>query len=299
MDTKEISGRFLSSRIYSRWKWIVRGGLMIVPFLILLAGGVTLYLTPNKYRSTTLFGLENGPPPEEIIELVKSSGILDRVVEQLQLAHRFSVDRETAVGIIRGTTDAKIVSNTQLIEINVTLTNKVDARDVAEQIPNSLRDYLVEIFRKKNADKAGEIDPLIREAADVAGEKSSVVANLEKVHGATPADASVMTTLERARRASMLADAEVERLKNLRSVFLTANLDALPRLSIHTAPVISDKAHSPDVGKELETLVLRSLISGLLTALLLPYLMELVFAPRQEEDMVPEEVKSHGFDPIM
>jgi hypothetical protein len=272
---------------------------MLVPFLMLLAGGVKLYLTPNKYRSTTLFSLENGPPPEEIIVLVKSRSVLDRMVDRLQLAHRFSVDKETAVGIIRGITDARIVADTQLIEINVTLTNKVDARDVAEQIPNCLRDYLVEISRKKNKDKAGEIDQLIGEATDMAGDKSSMVVNMEKFHGANPADSAVVTKLERARRASMLADAEVERLKNLRSACLTENLETLPRLNIHTAPVISAKAHSPDVGKKLETLVLKSLIYGLLAALLLPYLMELVFAPRQDDIIVPDgsglKFDEHGF----
>jgi hypothetical protein len=176
------------------------------------------------------------------------------------------------------------------------LINKVDARDVAEQIPSSLRDHLVEISRKKNRDKSDEIDQLIREAADVAGEKSSVTINLEKIHGANPADSAVVTTLDRAHRTSMLADAEVERLNNMRSACLTENLETLPRLNIHTAPVISNKAHGPNVEEELETIALQSLISGLLAALLLPYLMELLFAPVRDEPGL--KLKVHSFDPI-
>jgi hypothetical protein len=38
------------------------------------------------------------------------------------------------------------------------------------------------------------------------------------------------------------------------------------------------------VEEELATLALQSLVSGLLTALLLPYLMELVSAPRRDVD---------------
>lgn len=62
----EIRGRFLPSRVYSRWKWTVRFGLLIVPFLSFLAGGLTLYLTPGTYRSTTLIELENGPATPKV-----------------------------------------------------------------------------------------------------------------------------------------------------------------------------------------------------------------------------------------
>jgi hypothetical protein len=294
MEAKEITGRFLPSRVYCRWKWIVRLGLMLVPFLILLSGGVKLFLSPNIYRSSTLFGLENGPPPEEIIELVKSRGLLARVAERLELAKRFNVDRETAVTVIREASDAEIVSGTRMITINVSLTGKIDARDIAEQIPNSLRDYLVEISRKQNEDKLVEIGRLIREATDVAEEKSFELSKVEKFLGADPTDAAALTKLERTRRASMLADAEVERLKNLRSASLTENLENLPRLSIHTAPVIADKAHSPKVDQELGAIVLQALLFGLLSALLLPYLMELVFAPVQDGSGLG--IKDHGFD---
>ena len=103
--------------------------------------------------------------------------------------------------------------------------------------------------------------------------------NLEKLHGANPSDAAVVTTHERAHRISMLADAEVERLKNLKSACLTENLNAMPQVHIHTAPVISNSTHSPKMGEELNHLALQSLIAGLLTALLLPYLLELAFPP--------------------
>ena len=219
---------------------------------------------------------------------MKSRGVLDRVFERLELAHRFNMDKEAAMEVIREATGAGIVPDTRLIEINVTLINKVDARDVAGQIPISLRDHLVEIHHRKNQEKAGKIDQLVREAADVAAEESSVVVNLEKFHGANPADAAVATTLDRARRTSLLADAEVERLKNLQSTFLTGNLETLPGLNIHDAAVISNSAHSPQVEEELATLALQSLVSGLLAALLLPYLMELVSEPRQNVDPVPD-----------
>jgi hypothetical protein len=92
----------------------------------------------------------------------------------------------------------------------------------------------------------------------------------------------------------MLADAEVERLSNLRTASLTENLEKLPHISIHTAPVIAERAHAPNVDEELGAIVLQALLFGLLSALVLPYLMELVFAPVQDESGL--DVKGHGFD---
>jgi|GEM_PF-5355183 len=44
MDADEITGRFLPSRVYCRWKWTVRAGLTVVPMLVLLGGGLVLFL---------------------------------------------------------------------------------------------------------------------------------------------------------------------------------------------------------------------------------------------------------------
>ena len=290
MSSTKIRGRFLPSRVFNRWKWTVRFGLMLVPFILLLSGGLTLFLAPNKYSSTTLFSLENGPPPQEIVELLESLNTLERVVDRLELVNRMEVDKETAMRIVRGTTKGKIVPNTRLIEITVTALNKVDARDIAEQIPVSLRDVLVETSRTKDKEKATEMDDLIREASDAAAENAITVANLEKVHGTNPSDAPVIATLQRARRASLLADAEVERLRILRSEFLTGNIDALPRLTVHSAPVISNSSSEPKADEELEKLVILPLVSGLITALLLPYLMELAFPPRRSRIFKPDPV---------
>ena len=88
MSSTEIRGRFIPSRVYNRWKWTVRFGLLLIPFLIFLCGGLLLFLTPSKYSSTTLIELENGPPPQECMELLKSRGILDLVSEHLELTKR-------------------------------------------------------------------------------------------------------------------------------------------------------------------------------------------------------------------
>lgn len=286
----EIRGRFLPSRVYNRWKWTVRFGLMLVPFLIFLAGAVILFLTPSKYRSTALFSLENGPPPAEIVELIESRGILDRVVETLKLGEQMNVDRESAMHIVLGTLTTKVVPNTGMVEITATLINDRQAKDIADQIPVCLKDYLIDALQKKNAEKVAQIDNLISDGSDDAGEKAAAVAKLEKIHGDSPADAPANASLQRARRASLLADAEVERLRILRADCLTENIDALPRLVVHSPPVISNTPHSPIVWNSMIELTVQSLVSGLIAALLLPYLMELAFPPGKPRKSPPDPI---------
>ena len=290
MTAPEIHGRFLPSRVYHRWKWAVRLGLLVIPFLILLSGGLSLYLSPNKYRSTMLFSIDQGPPPTELVQLVKSRNILDRTTKSLELHNRWNVDNETAQTIIRENTTAKIVPGTELIEVTVTLIKNTDARDIAESLPRNLHTDLIEASRKETQAKANEIASLIERSADTARETAAVVANLEKVHGAPPADNAAATMLERARRDSLLADAEVERLRALHTARLTEDIDSLPSLRIHSAPVMSATPHSPKMGPELNQLALQSLGWGLLAALLLPYLLELAIPPLLTKEAKPDAV---------
>jgi DNA segregation ATPase FtsK/SpoIIIE-like protein len=280
MNPTEIRGRFLPSRVYSRWKWTVRLGLLLVPFLIFLSGGLILFLTPNQFRSTTLFSMENAPPPREIVELLESRGVLARVAEQLELEKRMNVDRENAIEIVRSTSVVRIVPETRMIELAVTMVNKVDARDVAEMLPKALKASLMELSEHESEAQAKQFDELIKDATDAAGEKAAHLANLEKVHGSEPEAPGSATMLQRARRESLLADAEVERLQHLRAEHVANRIDGQPRLNIHSLPVISESPNEPKIDEELNRLTAKSLVAGLLAALLLPYLMELAFPPR-------------------
>jgi hypothetical protein len=275
----ETHARFLPSRIYSRWKWAVRCGLMLVPFFSFLAGGLLLYLSPVRYRSTALVEFQNSPPAPELAELLESRANLTAVNDQLQLTNLLSLDSDTVVAVLREAIEVNVVPDTRLLEVSVTLRQKDTARDTAAQLVRSLRDYLTGIVTTAGKTKADHLESLIAHATEFAEEQTTKVANLEKLHSPAPADAAPATLLLRARRAALLADAEVERLRTLRNECLTQNLDALPRLVVHSDPVASQTPCSPQVGPAFSKLIGRSLLLGLLTALVLPYLMELAFPP--------------------
>jgi hypothetical protein len=200
------------------------------------------------------------------------------VIKALKLHERFSMDRETLVDSLRKTVSVKRVEATNLVRVTVKWSRNSDARDIAEQIPKALMVYLSQVREDQLADHFMEFDRLIAEAYDDAEEKAALVAGTEKVHG-TATDVPPTSALARARRASMLADAELERIKALKNAARTDLVASRPRLVVHEQPVITMTPDSPKIGPGLNQWVIKALLGGLLTALLLPYLFELAFPP--------------------
>lgn len=281
MTEPEIRGRFLPSRTYARWRWTLRFGLMIVPLVILIFGAIELYLTPSKYRSVCVFSVNHGPKPEEIIALAKSRSVTELTVDRLGLQKVLDCDKEMAAQAVTKNLTIKAISGTQLIELAVVFSRKEAARDIAEEIPKCVVQHLTNLSQQEIETKNKEFAGLIGKASDVAAQKAADLANLLKVHGNQPADLAAQQALERMKRASILADAEVERLGNLRVDAEVHQLKSLPSLELHSKPVIGDHAHSPNVGEELGTLVVKSLVCGLIAALILPYFLEFVFPPNR------------------
>lgn len=290
MENQENMGRFFASCVYRRWKWTVRFGLLIVPMLVFLSGGLILFLTPSKYESAALVEIRSGRSIEESMNLLKSSEVLKRVIEDLSLKQQFEVDHDTAVHMLRDIIGIKAVSGTQLIEISVNSTRSQLARDIALNIPESLIRMETEMASQDRAARTEKMDEVIRQASDLAAEKALPVRLMEDVHGQAPPEAGAVSELVRLRRASLMADAEVERLQVLRADLAAGSPEASPRLVIHSAPVISQSPSNPKIGPELNELILRSLISGLLVALLLPYLWELAFPEQDGRKFIAEPI---------
>lgn len=278
MTESEDQGRFLPSRTFSRWRWAVRFGLMTVPVVTLIFGLIELYLTPKKYQSTCVFSIPHGPSPDEIVTLAGSRAVVGQVVDRLELQKTLNCDKESALEIVTKNLDVKVIPGTQRIELTCELTNRESARHIADEIPRRVLQHLSDGLEKDLALRKDKLTGLIRDASDEADQKAADLAKIHKIHDGST-DESVRQIVDRAKRASILADSEVERLQSLLAETKLETLGSLPRLDIATAPVFSDHASSPDVGKELGFLFGKSLALGLIAALALPYLLEFALPP--------------------
>lgn len=280
MTPPEIHGRFLPSRVFSRWKWTVRFGLLIVPLLVFLSGGLVLFLSPNVYRSSCLFSHQNGPPPGEIVELLKSDKVLGIVVNNLELTEKLDLDSQNCTDILRESIKIRLVPDTRLLEISTDFRNKQLARDITGETPTALDQHLSQAAQEQFVFQIAEMKNILNDARDTAEEQAVALNRLLTTHAESLDEPVVATATERARRATLLADAEVERIQALIRTSKAERPGRLPHLTVHSDSKISEAPVDPRVGPDLNQLVVRSLIAGLLASLLLPYLLELAFPPR-------------------
>ena len=288
METAHVHGRFLPSRVFSRWKWTVRFGLLIVPLVLFLAGSLQIYFRPSRYLSQTVFEITKGPSLRETEELLRSENVLSRASEKLELPRRLELDRDNCVAGIRKNLETRILKDTRMIRLEVTMHRNVHARDLAEEIPRSLVGYLAESMIAQSERKVAELERLATAEADRARELSNKWIKLEEVHGKNPADPGAATAIERARRAALAAELEVERLGSLKQAERTHLIDQLPRLVVHTEARISSTPLTPKSGEEMGRLVVTCLAWALAAALLLPYLFELAFPPAARPQKTPD-----------
>ncbi len=290
MNPDETHGRFLPSRVFSRWKWIVRFGLLIVPFILFLSGSVQLYFSPTRYDSGTVFEIVNGPGLRETQELLLSDKVIARVVEKLELPRRLGTDRDNCITGIRENLKTAILRETNMIRLDVTMGNKVDARDAAEEIPRAVISYVSDTLRARSNEKIIEIKRFESDEIDRAKELSARWIKLQDVHGENPAEPGAVIALERARSAALRSEAEVANFGSLIQAEQTTLIGEMPRLVVHTPARINNTPASPKTGEELGNLILTCLAWALGAALLLPYLLELVFPPTSPRQPLPDPI---------
>lgn len=284
---KRVAGRFLPSRVYARWKWTVRFGLSALPLILFLAGALTLFLTPGRYRSTAVFEYLGTRPAGEVAALLKSRNVVEPAVRSLGLVNRLGVDSENLFRIINGAAKATVDSESGMIRLHVTNTSKEVARDLAAALVTSLENYEKSLVTAGIRQRLEFANSALTVAEDDAEEKQQALARLISLRGDQTGDPVSQLDLDAAR-------AEWEHAR--RMVLDGRTLIAADRrklanpgkwVVLHTQPVISQGTLKPQKSWAYHILV--ALGTGLAFTLLAPYLLELAFPRVYRSRMKGEE----------
>jgi polysaccharide biosynthesis transport protein len=116
-------------------------------------------------------------------EKIKSRNSLAKVVENLQLVNRWNVDKEAALGILKGIVGTQNIRGTDLIAIRVRHTNKVDARDIAEEVARAYREYRTEIETRDADRQLQELNKAVRDQEDKVEERRKVLSTIVRNKG--------------------------------------------------------------------------------------------------------------------
>ncbi len=181
------------------------GIILLTLLLVFMTAAVITYVMPKKYESRAIIevrprGLGLSPLGQNMkenlgaqsmtaqffgteFEKIKSRNSLEKVVENLQLVNRWGVDKESALGIVRGIVDTQNIRGTDLISIRVRHTNKVDARDIAEEVSRAYKEYRKEIESRDVERSLQELNKAVRNQEDKVEERRKVLATIARTKG--------------------------------------------------------------------------------------------------------------------
>jgi capsular exopolysaccharide synthesis family protein len=181
------------------------GIILLSLLLVFMTAAVITYVMPKKYQSEATIEVKPraagiSPLGAQLNELsgaramtpqffgtefekIKSRNSLEKVVQNLELVNRWNVDKETALAILKGIVATQNVRGTDLISIRVRHTNKVDARDIAEEVALSYRQYRAEIESRDAENALQELNKAVRNQEDKVEERRKVLATIVRTKG--------------------------------------------------------------------------------------------------------------------
>jgi len=181
------------------------GIILLSLLLVFMTAAVITYVMPKKYQSEATIEVKPraagiSPLGSQLNELsgaramtpqffgtefekIKSRNSLEKVVQNLELVNRWNVDKETALAILKGIVDTQNIRGTDLISIRVRHTNKVDARDIAEEVALSYRQYRAEIESRDAENALQELNKAVRNQEDKVEERRKVLATIVRTKG--------------------------------------------------------------------------------------------------------------------
>lgn len=181
------------------------GIILLTLLLVFMTAAVITYVMPKRYESQAVIEVKPRQPGMSPLgsqmtetsgvnqmtaqffgtefEKIKSRNALTKVVESLQLVNRWNVDKESALGILKGIVNTQNIRGTDLIAIRVRHTDKVVARDIAEEVARAYKAYRTEIETRDAERQLQELNKAVRDQEDKVEERRKVLATIVRTKG--------------------------------------------------------------------------------------------------------------------
>lgn len=176
------------------------GVILLTLLLVFMTAAVITYVMPKKYQSTAVIEVK---PRERAIEplgpsfgnampamtaqffatefeKIKSRNSLMRVVENLDLVNSWGINKEAAIGTLRGIVNTQNIRGTDLISISVRHTNKEDARDVTAEVARAYKSYRTELEEGVRLKGINELKKAVRDQEDKVEERRKILTTISR-----------------------------------------------------------------------------------------------------------------------
>ena len=179
------------------------GIILLTLLLVFMTAAVITYVMPKKFESIAKIQVK--PPGQNMtplgnafneaggkitpqffateFEIIKSRNSLEKVVNNLELVNRWRISKEEALRVLDGIVDTQNIRGTDLITIRVRHTNKVDARDIAEEVAMAYKEYRKEIEGREAERQLRELNKAVRDQEDKVEERRKVLSTIVRTKG--------------------------------------------------------------------------------------------------------------------
>lgn len=176
------------------------GVILLTLLLVFMTASVITYVMPKRFES---FATIEVKPRERTIdplggmidsrgptmtpqffgtefEKIKSRNSLERVMVNLDLTSKWSMEPETVLSILKGIVNTQNIRGTDLIQIRVRHTNKEDARDITAEVASSYKEYRNDLESKTQDRGVNEIRKAVRLQEDKVEERRKVLTTISR-----------------------------------------------------------------------------------------------------------------------
>ncbi len=193
--------------MFKRFWWVLLAMFPVGTMVGFLVATLATYMMPKVYQSEATIEVKpsnhrpgNGPGfrteinPQFFateLEKLQSRRAREKIVDALDLTNRWSVDRESAMGVLMDAVTTQNITGTDLISIRARHANKVDARDIAAEAANAYKEFRTET-ENRHADRyLQELNKAIRDQEDKVEERRKVLVTIARTKGISPKEADL------------------------------------------------------------------------------------------------------------
>lgn len=185
--------------MFKRYGWIPLVLIPVGAVAGLLMVAVITYVMPKIYESEATIEVRpyaNAPvePPRQTegeasswllmeIEKMKSRTILDKVSQNLELPNRWNLPKEQVPPILKNSLQIQSIRGTDLVSIRARHTNKVDARDIVDEVAKAYKAYRNELAARDSEKFLHELNKAVRDQEDKVEERRKVLATIVRTKG--------------------------------------------------------------------------------------------------------------------
>jgi uncharacterized protein involved in exopolysaccharide biosynthesis len=175
--------------MFSRYWWVLLTGFVVGPVVGFLIAAVITYQMPKRYESTAtveiklrqtpiteLSGQSARNPIANEVQIVTTRPVLEKAVDSMDFANKWAVDRETAIGILKGSIQARQIAGTDLMSISARFTDSEDARDMVSGVLGSYSDYRERLLSEPLLKTINSMRKALREQEDRVEERRKILA---------------------------------------------------------------------------------------------------------------------------